>query len=226
MISIIIPTLNEATNLPSLLDRLKREPTSHEVIVIDGGSSDDTVAVAEISGAQVIRTSPGRGRQLAAGVRAACGDILFFLHADSGFPEGGLRKIEEAMTTARFVGGNFRLLFDGDDGFSRWLNGFYAAIRRRGYYYGDSGVFVRRAIHDAVGGIQPIALMEDYDFVRRMESAGPTVCIENPPLVTSSRRFTGRSPLAIVAGWFTLHALFHLGVPPERLARIYNSARR
>jgi len=130
------------------------------------------------------------------------------------------------MASARVVGGNFRLLFDGDDGFSRWLNGFYAAIRRRGFYYGDSGVFVRRPVHDSLGGIRPIALMEDYDFVRRLESAGPTVCIETPPLVTSARRFVGRHPLAIVTGWLAIHALFHLGAPPSWLARLYDSMRR
>jgi hypothetical protein len=73
--------------------------------------------------------------------------------------------------------------------------------------------------------MQPIALMEDYDFVRRLERAGPTICIDDPPLVTSSRRFTGRSPVAIVAGWLRIHALFHLGVSPDRLARIYDGAK-
>jgi rSAM/selenodomain-associated transferase 2 len=226
MISVIIPTFNEAPRLPSLLERLAREPTRHEIVVVDGGSHDGTDTFAEAAGVRVVRTPPGRGRQLTAGVRAACGEILFFLHADSRFPEGGLGEIERAMMPAGVVGGNFRLLFDGNDGFSRWLNGFYAAIRRRGFYYGDSGVFVRRSVYDAVGGIRPIALMEDYDFVRRLELAGPTVCIATPPLVTSARRFKGRRPLAIVAGWLALHALFHLGVSPEWLARLYDSTRR
>ncbi|MBM3732809.1 MAG: glycosyltransferase [Acidimicrobiia bacterium] len=226
MISVIIPTLNEETALPSLLNRLAKEPARHEVVVVDGGSRDRTVALAESSGARVVLTPPGRGQQLAAGVRVAGGDILLFLHADSRFPKGGMEAIERAMASARVVGGNFRLLFDGDDGFSRWLNGFYAAIRRRGFYYGDSGVFVRRPVHDSLGGIRPIALMEDYDFVRRLESAGPTVCIETPPLVTSARRFVGRHPLAIVTGWLAIHALFHLGAPPSWLARLYDSMRR
>jgi hypothetical protein len=72
------------------------------------------------------------------------------------------------------VGGNFRLLFEGKDGFSRWLTGFYALIRRLGFYYGDSGIFVRRAALDAIGGVRPIALMEDYDLVRRLRRAGPS----------------------------------------------------
>ena len=68
--------------------------------------------------------------------------------------------------------------------------------------------------------------MEDYDFSRRLERSGPTCCIEEPALVTSGRRFEGRRPLAIVAGWLVIHALFHLGVSPERLARLYNSKRQ
>src|SRR3546814_1395795 len=104
--------------------------------------------------------------------------ILLFLHADSRFPAGGLGRIEETLAAAPEIGGgNFRLLFDGGDGFSRWLDGFYAFIRRHGFYYGDSAVFVRRSVYDALGGIRPIALMEDYDFVRRLEKAARTCCI-------------------------------------------------
>jgi rSAM/selenodomain-associated transferase 2 len=226
MISVIVPTLNEAATITTLLERLAREPTRHEAIVVDGGSCDGTAVLAEAAGARVMRTSPGRGRQIAAGARAATGEILLFLHADSRFPEGGLAAIERALAPPEVVGGNFRLLFDGGDRFSRWLDGFYAAIRRRGFYYGDSGVFVRRAVHDALGGIRPIALMEDYDFVRRLEAAGATVCVAEPPLITSARRFAGRRPTAIVYGWLAVHALFHLGVSPERLARLYDSERR
>ena len=225
MISVVIPTLNEAPILPRLLAQLARETTAHEVIVVDGGSTDGTPPLAETSGARVLSVPGGRGRQLAAGAGAAAGDVLLFLHADCVFPAGGLRLITEALAAPAVVGGNFRLLFDGDDRFSRWLNGFYAAIRRRGFYYGDSGVFVRRAVYDALGGIRPIALMEDYDFVRRLEKAGPTACIAEP-LVTSARRFAGRSLATIVLGWLAIHAFFHLGVSPERLARFYDSERR
>ena len=117
------------------------------------------------------------------------------------------------------IGGNFRLDFDGETGFDKWLEQFYAWIRARGFYYGDSGIFVRRAVYERLGGMRPIALMEDYDFVRRPARFGPTICINDPPLVTSSRRFAGRSPAAIVLGWLEIHALFHLGVSPDRLAR-------
>lgn len=225
MISVIIPTLNEGARLPRLLATLKREPTASEIIVADGGSVDDTGAIALNAGVKVIATAPGRGGQIRAGAEAAAGDILLFLHADSLFPSGGLAGIERALSDQRIIGGNFRLLFDGPSGFARWLTGFYAFIRRLGLYYGDSGVFVRRGVYDALGGMRPIALMEDFDFNRRLERAGTTCCINDPPLLTSSRRFTGRHPLAIIWGWIRIHALFYLHASPTRLATLYDSER-
>ncbi|MFQ5765238.1 MAG: TIGR04283 family arsenosugar biosynthesis glycosyltransferase [Rhodospirillales bacterium] len=227
MISVIIPTLNEARRVDALIRVLGREQTPHEVTVVDGGSADGTAAAARALGARVIRTAPGRGRQIAAGAGLARGDVLLFLHADTRFPEGGLAAVERALAGCPDApGGNFRLLFDGADPFSRWLDGFYAWIRARGVYYGDSAIFVRRDAYGRLGGIRPIALMEDYDLVRRLEKAGETLCIGDPPLVTSSRRFRGRRPVAIVAGWLWIHALYHLGVSPGRLAKLYDSTRR
>ena len=226
-ISVVIPTLNEAARLPALLAVLGREPQLEEIIVVDGGSRDETARLARAGGAVVLNSLPGRGRQLRRGAEAARGEVLLFLHADSGFPTSGLQRIAERLAARpEIVGGNFRIVFDGDDSFSRWLTGFYAWFRRRGLYYGDSGIFVRREVYEALGGIRPIALMEDYDFSRRLERFGPTCCIEEAALVSSSRRFAGRRPLAIVAGWLWLHALYHLGVSPEYLARLYRSARR
>ena len=227
MISVVIPTLNETARLPGLLARLAGEAVPHEVIVVDGGSRDATVLAARIGGARVLESAPGRGQQLAAGAEAAKGEILLFLHADSRFPTGGLAEIERALARdPDCPGGNFRLVFDGDTPFSRWLTGFYARIRARGLYYGDSGVFVRRRVYEAMGGLRPIAVMEDYDFTRRLERRGRTCCIAEPPLVTSARRFEGRRPLAIVLGWMEIHALYHLGVPPRWLARRYEAQRR
>ncbi len=221
-ISVVIPTLDEAANLARLLAALAREDKPHEVIVADGGSGDRTVAIARATGARVVEGARGRGAQLRAGAAAAAGEVLLFLHADSEFPAGGLARIEAALAASpAAVGGNFRVVFDGASGFSRWLTGFYAWFRGHGLYYGDSGVFVRRAVYDAIGGVRPYAVMEDYDLTRRLEAAGPSVCIDDPPLVTSSRKFRGRRATAIVWGWLWLHALFHLGVAPERLARMY-----
>jgi rSAM/selenodomain-associated transferase 2 len=223
VISIIIPTLNEMPQLATLLQALAEEATSHEVIVVDGGSEDDTHACANAFGALLIQSRRGRGLQLQLGAEVARGDTLLFLHADSQMAVGALAAIDMAFATSSdVIGGNFQLIFDGDTRFSRWLTRFYARIRRHGFYYGDSGIFVRRAVYDKLGGIRQFALMEDYDFVRRLERLGRTARISTHPLVTSSRRFAGRHPVAIVFGWLTIHALFHLGVPTTSLARIYD----
>jgi glycosyltransferase involved in cell wall biosynthesis len=220
MISVIIPTLNEAQSLPTLLAGLQGQDGLAECIVAYGGSGHGTAV------ARVVSCRLGRGAQLDAGARQAKGDVLLFLHADSIVPAGALSRITETPAERpAVVGGNFRLLFDGDDGFSRWLDKFYRWIRQRGFYYGDSGIFVRRGAYRALGGFRPIALMEDFDFTRRLEEFGETCCIEEPALLTSSRRFRGRRPAAIVGGWLILHALYYMGVPDHWLARLYNSER-
>ncbi len=168
MISVIIPTLNEEKTLPSLLLTLVQEDTDKEIIVVDGGSRDSSIRLAQDYGAKVLLSLPGRGAAINRGASEARGDLLLFLHADIRFPAGGLKKIKETLVgQPNLIGGNFRLLFDGDTIFSRWLTGFYAWIRWCGLYYGDSGIFVRRSVYNAIGGIRPIPIMEDIDFVRR-----------------------------------------------------------
>ena len=222
MISVVIPTLNEAEALPLLLADLARESGLAEIIVVDGGSRDGTQDIARQAGARLVEAPAGRGTQLHAGASTARGAIILFLHADSRFPAGGAARIaEELAAQRRAPGGNFRLVFDGGDSFCTWLTGFYAWMRRRGLYYGDSGIFVRRETYAALGGFRGHDILEDYDFVRRLERAGPTLCLAEPPLVTSARKFAGRRPVAIVAGWLWLHALYALGVAPQRLARRY-----
>jgi rSAM/selenodomain-associated transferase 2 len=227
LISIIIPVLNEEAALPEILRQLNQEQAAHEVIVVDGGSTDLSASIAKRLGATVVSSGAGRGNQICRGAEQAQGDILFFLHADSGFPAGGLQRIVDTLSARPdAAGGNFRLVFDGDDSFSTWLTSFYSRLRSSGRYYGDSGIFVRRRAYEAIGGMRPIALMEDLDFVRRLERYGKTCCIMDPPLVTSSRRFHGRWPPGIVYGWVKLHALYWLGVSPDTLARMYRWQQR
>jgi len=227
LISVIIPTLNEAGRLPSLIGRLASEPVPHEVIVVDGGSEDGTEDTARALGVIVFQSDRGRGQQLQAGCERAGGHVLLQLHADTEFPSGGLVALRDALQgDPELIGGNFRILFDGQTKFDDWLNGFYAWFRGYGLYYGDSGIFVRRDVYQRIGGVRPIAVMEDLDFCRRLERAGKTICIDEPAVISSSRRFAGRKPWRIVSGWIVLHTLYYLGVSPERLAELYNSARR
>lgn len=228
MISVIIPTLNEAANLPPLLRALRQQrETDFEIIVADGGSKDITTRIAQKHGCKVVTTTSGRGQQLSAGIEIALGEILLFLHADSVFPAMGLKAINRHLQqNPNLIGGNFHLTFDGKDDFSIWLNSFYANIRKRGFYYGDSGIFIRSEICKKIGGIKPISLMEDYSLVRRMEKYGQTCCVSEPGLITSSRRFIGRRNYSIIWGWVKIHLLFYLGLCPDHLARIYKSTRQ
>ncbi len=236
-VSVVIPTLNEAACLPALLATLQRETIPHEVLVVDGGSRDESIDIAHAYQCRVLTSEPGRGQQLHSGARVASGAILLFLHADSQFPASGLACIcQQLDANPDSPGGNFRLLFDSHQGaesdpnplatdeFSQWLNGFYARIRSHGIYYGDSGIFVRRECYRRLGGIQPISLMEDYDFVRKMEKLGTTICISEPPLVTSCRRFRGRSSRRIIWGWIWVHVMYYLKINPKIIANLYRSS--
>ncbi|MGH7004954.1 MAG: glycosyltransferase family 2 protein, partial [Alphaproteobacteria bacterium] len=175
------------------------------------------------AGARIVAAPLGRGQQVAAAAAVAGGEIFWILHADSVVRPGALRAIGRALSDPAIAGGNFRLIFDGERRFARWLAGFYARIRRNGFYYGDSGIFVRRSIYRQIGGVRPMALMEDYDLVCRLERAGPTACIAYPPLVTSSRRFAGRHKVGIVSFWLVIHLLYRVGASPDFLARLYRS---
>jgi rSAM/selenodomain-associated transferase 2 len=224
VISIIIPTLNEERALPALLDAIRQQGAEHEVIVVDGGSQDRTLEVASGLNLRTFISPPGRGAALRIGAREARGEVLLFLHADSLLLPGALDQISKILSSnPKIIGGNFRLVFDGDTSFGRCLTRLYEWIRFIGVYYGDSGIFVRRCVYEALGGFRPMPLMEDLDFVRRLERFGQTCCIKDPRLITSSRRFEGRRPREIFFGWAKLHLLLWLGVSPSRLAEIYNT---
>ena len=165
--------------------------------------------------------SPAAAPKLVTGATQAAGDILWFLLVDSHVAPGALDRIRAAIDEDGWVGGNFRLTFDGNDRFSTCLTGFYAWFQRRGLYCGDSRIFVRRDIYDRTGGIQPLALMEDYNLTRRMERHGGTWCIDTPALITSARKFAGRHPVGIVFEWRKIHTLYGLGVNSKCLAKIY-----
>ncbi len=138
MISVIIPVLDEAENLPRVFAALDAEQTPHEVIVVDGGSRDGTAEVARRLGATVLSSPPGRGNQICRGVSEASGDVLFFLHADSVLPADALRRIAEKLAgRPELIGGNFRVEFDGETRFSRGLTRMYGFVRWFGLYYGD-----------------------------------------------------------------------------------------
>lgn len=225
--SIIIPTLNEAPRIAGLIKRVRADDPDCEIIVVDGGSTDETAALAAASGARVLQARRGRGRQLAHGAQTARGDTLVFLHADTEWPTGAFAALRREMANPDMIGGNFRLVFDGGTRFAEWLTGFYAWFRGHGLYYGDSVIFIRRTMYKALGGIRPMPVMEDFDLRLRMERHGGTVCVQEPPIVTSSRRFRNRHPAAIFMHWLLVHGLYYAGLSNGRLiAWVYDSERK
>lgn len=222
-ISIIVPTLNEIERLPTLLSWSDLEDPHADLVICDGGSTDGTVEHARSAGHSVINCERGRGQQLARGVEATNGEIVLLLHADTALQPGSLDAIRHSFRDDTVVGGNFRLLFDGGSDFASWLTGFYASLRAKGIYYGDSAMFVCRTFLNETGGMPAISLMEDFELNRRMEKKGRTVCIDHPPAVTSSRRFENRHPWAIYGQWIWIHALYYARLSPDRLARSYKS---
>jgi rSAM/selenodomain-associated transferase 2 len=228
LVSIIIPTLDEQAALPALLDDLARLHGRWEIVVADGGSSDATVKIARAhhaAPAVVPRPGGGRAVQLNAGARGASGDVLLFLHADSRLPRDAYASLAEAWRTPAVVGGNFALRFDGGGTFERVLGAVYRRQRRHGFYYGDSSLWVRRERFDELGGFREIAIMDDYDFVRRLERGpGRTRCLPGPAS-TSARRWRAIGIPRTVLAWFAIRWLYVAGVSPARLVRLYRTVR-
>jgi hypothetical protein len=225
LISVIIPQAGDHATLSQLCARLEagcRDGVEAEIVAVGNPGR-----VADQWPMRVVPPPPegGRCRCLRAGADVATGDVLLFLNAGTPFPERGLIAIRDALAGAEeVVGGNFHLEFFEPEGASagqaEWLTRFHAWLRRYGRYDCRSGIFVRRAIHDQLGGVPLMPVLEDYAFVRAMEARGKTCCIAEPAIHLSAALYTGRSPVAILWRWTWFHGLYHLGVSPEMLARI------
>lgn len=223
-VSVVIPVLFDADVASALLATLPTGPAV-EVIVVDGDADARLAAlVAAHPPARLLRTAPGRGRQMNAGAAAAAGTWLLFLHADSILPAGWFEAISHLGD--RVAGGWFRFALDDAAWQARVIERLTAwRVSRLRLPYGDQGIFVRRKVFIELGGFPDFPLMEDVSFVRRLVRAGPVV--EVPlPIRTSARRWRRD-------GWFrrstanvALVGLYFLGVAPERLARWYRSAAR
>lgn len=228
-ISVIIPTLDEARSLGATLQavaRLRRHGGVRvEVFVVDGGSADGTLEIAREHGARVIRSGRGRGSQMHAGATAARGEVFWFLHADTIPPPDAVEQILAALRRdAKIAGGNFDISFDGSRRAARFLTWLYPRLRKLGLCYGDSAIFVRANVYRAAGGFQPFPVFEDLDLVRRIRRHGRLVHLR-ARVVTSSRRFEGRSFLFTFARWSFLQVLYWLGVHPHTLSRFYAPVR-
>jgi rSAM/selenodomain-associated transferase 2 len=186
-IAVVIPALDEAHDIAGAV-RSASVPGA-EVVVVDGGSSDETAERARAAGARVVVCTPGRARQLRRGVAETDGDPVLFLHADSRLPAGWPAAVAHALQDPAMAGGAFRLRFDERRIGLRVLEwGVRLRVALFSLPYGDQAIFVRRSVLDAVGGVPAVGFMEDLDLVRAVKTRG-RLCGLPLPVTTSARRY-------------------------------------
>ena len=226
-ISVIVPALDEERRIAPALRALVDSEAWHEVIVVDGGSSDRTAELARaVDGVRVLESPRGRARQMNRGAAAATGDVLLFLHADVGLPPDARERIAAALADPAVVAGAFRTWTVPGDRRS-WLSPLLhlGDLRSRysGLPYGDQAVFVRAGVFQQIGGFPDQPLMEDLELARRLRRVG-RIRIVPARVRVSGRRFLAR-PLYYFLLVNFLPLLYALGVPASRLARLYGDPR-
>ena len=225
--SVIIPALNEAANIQRAIAAARRDyaPDEVEIVVVDGGSSDGTPDLVPPD-VTLIESPRGRAVQMNRGAAASHGEILVFCHADSQLPAGWREAVIEALSQPGVSGGTFQTLILP-------ARGNLMHIRNRMRFpatwwrmYGDQAQFMTRATFERVGGFPEIPLMEDVEMSRALHQEGRLLKIDDPRVVTSSRRFLERGFLrqSLLNLWSVFRYLC-LGATPEEIARVYRSSR-
>lgn len=221
-ISVIIPALNEAGCIARTLDRLQAmRRRGHEVIVVDGGSDDETMAISHPLADQVIRAPRGRANQMRAGAVVANGSVIWFLHADTLPVESADLLILEVLVRRSTQWGRFDILFSGD----RFLLKVVALLmnfraRVTGIATGDQGIFMTRTLYEKVGGIPAIPLMEDIALCRFLRQSGCPAVIKRK-LASSPRRWETHGIVRTILMMWSLRLAYFAGVDPVRLAKYY-----
>ena len=221
-VSAVIPTLNAAATLPRTLAALSASPTVREVIVADGGSSDETVACAGLADAKVLTAPRGRGGQLAVGAGAASGDWLLFLHADCRLEPGWESAVHTflAAPEAESRAGYFDLALDDPAPAARMLERIVDwRCRVLALPYGDQGLLIARTLYDCLGGFAPLPLMEDVDLVRRLGRR--RLARIGVRCITSAQRYRRDGYLRRPLRNLLCLSLYLAGVPPARIVRFY-----
>jgi len=222
-LTVVIPTLNAAGDLPLCLESLLpglEAGLIREVIIADGGSTDATRAIAGATGARVVDSEPGRGRQLRAGAQAARGEWLLFLHADTALSRDWTERVGDHIDTRPDKAAAFRLKYRSDAPEARWLES--RANRRArwmGLPYGDQGLLISRALYDAIGGYADVPLMEDVMIVRALGKQ--RLVILDAEARTSAAKYErdGWRKRAWKNAWLLIR--FLTGASPDTLAKSY-----
>jgi rSAM/selenodomain-associated transferase 2 len=233
-ISVIIPTLNEERTIIATLAHTA-DLGFDELIVVDGGSLDQTPVLVEsyrlntqssaLSPLRLVTAPPGRGLQMNKGAKTSGGEILLFLHADTQLPADAKSLIDTTLADQRMVGGRFDVRFDRPliwgTIISKMMNW---RSRLNGLSTGDQALFVRRPIFEQMGGFADIPLMEDIEFSRRLKRAGATAAL-TATVTTSFRRWEQQGPLRTIFLMWTLRFLYWIGISPSHLVKWYKTVR-
>lgn len=224
LLSIIIPVLNEAACIDKNLSSLQwlRE-AGHELILVDGGSGDDTVQRARAKVDIVVQAEKGRAGQMNAGAKVAQYPVLVFLHIDTLLPSHADRLIQQALQESLKVWGRFNVKLSGAKKSFRVIERFMNwRTCLTGIVTGDHTMFIRREIFEQLGGFADIPLMEDIEFSKRIKKISRPYCL-SAAVITSSRRWETKGVIrTVILMWFFRLAYF-LGVPAQRLHKVYYS---
>ena len=221
-ISVIVPTYNEERVIGALVRHLLAERSDglEEVLVIDGGSTDRTVAIAQQAGAQV-HPSPqkGRAQQMNFGGSLARGNVLYFVHADTRPPAGYVADIRQSLLAGYHIG-SYRSRFCSANPLLK-LNSYFSRFDRFTCRGGDQTLFVTRSLFKQVGGYDDYyVVMEDFDFIRRARQQARFQVIPRDAYV-SARKYEDNSYWRVTVANFIVFTMFRLGVSPQRLLRTY-----
>ncbi|WP_018249563.1 TIGR04283 family arsenosugar biosynthesis glycosyltransferase [Orenia marismortui] len=225
LVSVVIPVLNEESTIIETLEHVQGLSGNKEIIVVDGGSEDNTYNLAQNFTAKVCQTTKGRGHQMNVGAELAEGDVILFLHSDSRLEEGAILAIQDAIKDEKIIGGNFSLKIDDNSwvlGFISWTSNLRAKYLKLAF--GDQGIFVRREIFAELGGYPEIELMEDWEFSKKMSKRGKLDYLPNK-IYTSARRWHKFGIWKTIFLMHKIKLLYILGVSPAKLNQIYRNAR-
>lgn len=220
-LSVIIPVLNEAGLIPDCIPSWKDlERHGAEVLLVDGGSGDHTVALLTQAGLPVITAPRGRGLQLRRGAEQPSGEILLFLHVDTRLPDGALDLLRQTIQGDR-CWGRFDVRIDSPKRLLAVVS-FAMNLRSRltGIATGDQAMVMTRWAYEQTGGFAEQPLMEDIDLSARLKRLAPPVCLR-PPVSTSARRWESHGVVSTILLMWALRLAYWLGVPPTALARFY-----